>query len=360
VPLASGSEETISPATWSSPGRTAWLADGRGLVLDASDQTSSLSSQLWYVAYPSGEARRITNDLNRYFGVSLTADSNALVTVQSEVSSSIWVAPQGEAKGARQITSGTGTGAGLDGIICAPNGDVVYTSSASGRRDLWSMAADGSNPVQLTLNGGNNYDPSISIDGKTAVFFSDRSGHLNIWKMNVDGSNPSQLTYGDADVDPQITTDGKWVIYQSSNSGKLQVVKQSLDGGTPQPMTKGAASRPVVSPDGKWIALYAFEETTNRFELAIVPIEGGGPTKLSYRVDSAFGWTPDSKAVLYVDDKNGVSNIWSQTLVGRPPKQITNFTDGTIFNFAWSRDGKQLFLARGSVSSDVVLINNVK
>jgi Tol biopolymer transport system component len=360
VSVATGVEQTISSTKWSSPGRAAWLADGNGIVLDASDQSSSLLPQLWYVAYPSGEARRITNDLNRYFGVSLTGDSSALVTVQSEVSSSIWAAPRGEAKAARQITSATGTGTGLNGIVCAPNGDVVYTSNASGRPDLWNMAEDGSNPVQLTLNGGNNYDPSISSDGKTVVFFSDRSGHLNIWKMNVDGSNPSQLTHGEADIDPQITPDGKWVIYQSSNSGKLQIVKQSLDGGTPQPMTKGAASRPMVSPDGKWIALYAFDETANRFELAIVPIEGGEPTKLSYRVDSAFGWTPDSKAVLYVDDKNGVSNIWSQTLDGRPAKQITNFADGTIFNFAWSRDGKQLFLARGAVNSDVVLINNVK
>jgi serine/threonine protein kinase/Tol biopolymer transport system component len=358
--VASGVEQTISSTRWSSSGRTAWLADGSGLVLDTSEQTSNLSSQLWYVAYPSGEARRITNDLNRYFGVSLTADSSALVTVQSEVSSSIWAAPRGEAKGARQITSGTGTGAGLNGMVCTPNGDVIYTSNASGRRDLWRVAADGSNPVQLTLNRGNNYEPSISGDGKTVVFFSDRSGHLNIWRMNIDGGNPSQLTHGDADIYPQITPDGKWLIYQSSSSGKLRVAKQNLNGGTPQPVTELAASRPVVSPDGKWIALNAFEETANRFELAIVPIEGGEPTKLSYRVDSAFGWMPDSKAVLYVDDKNGVSNLWSQTLDGRPPKQTTNFTDGSIFSFAWSRDGKQLFLARGAVNSDVVLINNVK
>ncbi|MGB6675246.1 MAG: hypothetical protein WBE44_01020, partial [Terriglobales bacterium] len=64
--------------------------------------------------------------------------------------------------------------------------------------------------------------------------------------------------------------------------------------------------------------------------------------------------------VLYVDDRNGVSNLMSQTLDGHPPKQITNFTEGKIFNFTWSTDGKQLFLARGSVNSDVVLINNVK
>jgi serine/threonine protein kinase/Tol biopolymer transport system component len=358
--VASGVEQTLSSTRWSSSGRIAWLADGSGLVLDTSEQTSNLSSQLWYVAYPSGEARRITNDLNRYFGVSLTADSSALVTVQSEVSSSIWAAPRGEAKGARQITSGTGTGAGLNGMVCTPNGDLIYTSNASGRRDLWSVAADGSNPVQLTLNGGNNYEPSISGDGKTVVFFSDRSGHLNIWKMNIDGSNPSQLTHGDADIYPQIAPDGKWLIYQSSSSGKLRVVKQNLDGGTPQPVTELAASRPVVSPDGKWIALNAFDDTASRFELAIVPMEGGEPTKLSYQVDSAFGWAPDSKAVLYADNRNGVSNLWSQSLDGRPPKQITNFTEGTIFNFSWSRDGKQLFLARGAANSDVVLINNVK
>jgi len=360
VPVAGGAEQTISSTRWSTEGRPAWLADGSGLVLDASDQTSSLSSQLWYIAYPSGEARRITNDLNRYFGVSLTADSSALVTVQSEVASSIWAAPRGEAKGAKQITSGTGTGAGLNGIACTPNGGVVYTSNASGRRDLWSMAADGSNPVQLTLNGGNNYDPSISVDGNIVVFSSDRSGRNNIWRMNLDGSSPAQLTHGDADVYPQITPDGKWLIYESVSSGKLRIVKQSLDGGTPQPVTERTASRPIISPDGKWIAVYFFDDTTSRFELAVVPIEGGEPTKLSYLVDSAFGWMPDSKAVVYVDDRNGVSNLWSQTLDGHPPKQITNFTDGTIFNFAWSGDGKQLFLARGAINSDVVLINNVK
>jgi WD40-like Beta Propeller Repeat len=88
--------------------------------------------------------------------------------------------------------------------------------------------------------------------------------------------------------------------------------------------------------------------------------QGGEPTKLSYVVDSAIAWMPDSKAVMYVDNRNGVSNLWSQTLDGRPPKQLTNFTSGSIFNFVWSRDGEQMFLARGAVNSDVVLISNVK
>jgi hypothetical protein len=53
----------------------------------------------------------------------------------------------------------------------------------------------------------------------------------------------------------------------------------------------------------------------------------------------------------------GVSNIWPQPLAGGPPQQVTHFTSGQVFNFAWSPEGR-LVLARGSQSSDVVLITN--
>jgi Tol biopolymer transport system component len=42
------------------------------------------------------------------------------------------------------------------------------------------------------------------------------------------------------------------------------------------------------------------------------------------------------------------SNIWRQNLAGGAPKPITNFDSGQIFDFDWSRDGKQLALTRGS------------
>ena len=54
------------------------------------------------------------------------------------------------------------------------------------------------------------------------------------------------------------------------------------------------------------------------------------------------------------------SHASEPALDARPPVQVTNFTDGTIFNFAWSADGKELFVSRGDITSDVVLINNVK
>ena len=75
---------------------------------------------------------------------------------------------------------------------------------------------------------------------------------------------------------------------------------------------------------------------------------------------SFIHWTPDGQAVAYIRTRGGVSNIWSQPLDGSPPKQLTDFKSDRIFNFAWSRDGKQLALSRGVVNSDVVLISNFR
>jgi Tol biopolymer transport system component len=71
-------------------------------------------------------------------------------------------------------------------------------------------------------------------------------------------------------------------------------------------------------------------------------------------------WTPDGHALTYIDTEGGVSNIWSQPLDGGKPVPLTHFKTGRIFNFAWSRDGKWLALARGTAASDVVLISDVR
>jgi Tol biopolymer transport system component len=67
-------------------------------------------------------------------------------------------------------------------------------------------------------------------------------------------------------------------------------------------------------------------------------------------------WAPDDSGIDYVVTKDSVSNIWRQPLTGDPARQITHFSSGKIFSFAWSRDGKWLSFASGFNRSDVVLI----
>ena len=71
-------------------------------------------------------------------------------------------------------------------------------------------------------------------------------------------------------------------------------------------------------------------------------------------------WAPGGEAIDCVLTRNGVSNIWRQNLAGGAPKQVTKFEWGQIFNFEWSRDGRQLALTRGRESSDVILIRNFR
>ena len=57
-------------------------------------------------------------------------------------------------------------------------------------------------------------------------------------------------------------------------------------------------------------------------------------------------------------DDRGVGNLWAQPLNGGPPTQITDFKSDRIFDYAWSRDGKQLAVSRGKTTRDVVLLTD--
>ncbi|HET6647359.1 MAG TPA: protein kinase, partial [Pyrinomonadaceae bacterium] len=110
VALESGKEKQIGTQSWMSMGQLAWIDDGNAIILAASEQDSGNSDaqQIWYLSYPEGEARRVTNDLNNYTGISLTSDSNRLVTVQSETSSNVWILPSGDTNRSTSITTGPG------------------------------------------------------------------------------------------------------------------------------------------------------------------------------------------------------------------------------------------------------------
>jgi Tol biopolymer transport system component len=77
-------------------------------------------------------------------------------------------------------------------------------------------------------------------------------------------------------------------------------------------------------------------------------------------VASLLHWAADGKSVLYSVNKNNVSNIWSQSIDGGEPKQITNFNDMLITAFSWTRDGKNLACTRGALLRDAILVTDLK
>ena len=68
---------------------------------------------------------------------------------------------------------------------------------------------------------------------------------------------------------------------------------------------------------------------------------------------------PDGRGIAYID-RVAPSNLRVQPLDGRPPSQLTHFTDGrTIVDFSWSRDGKRLAIARATTTNDIVLFKGL-
>lgn len=364
VRVKDGQQMSLTADRWSSIGQIAWLPNGSGLMVIAAEQAPELLHQLWHVSYPGGEAQRITNDLNNYDGVSLTADASSLVTIQNEQRASIWIAPTGEASGALQVPSESNDG--RSGLTWTPDGRIVYVSTASGNADIWIMDANGSNRRQLTFSDSLDSAPAVSADGRYIAFVTNRSGANNVWRMEIDGSNPKQLTNGGSDVQPSCSADSQWVVYSSTVSGQRQLWKVPIEGGAPGPVTDYATSLPVVSPDGRLIAAAYIDErqTPIRYYTAVIPFAGGARPVKQFEFPHSFQqvvrWTSDSRGLTYLVTTAGVSNIWRQSVAGGEPSPLTDFKTETIFRYDWSRDGKHLALARGTVISDVVLVTAVR
>ncbi|MEK6405373.1 MAG: protein kinase [Acidobacteriota bacterium] len=383
VRVEDGTETALSSQKWISTGRIAWLPDGSGLIVPASDKPTS-PLQVWHLSYPSGQVRRITNDLNGYNQVSVTGDSKSLVTVQSDLTSSIWILPDGDANRAKQITSGAGKyGAGVldddpsgfakidvgGGLCWTPGGMIVYHSFAGGKFDIWIMDADGRNQKQLSTGAASSYFPAVSPDGRYIVFGSDRDGKANIWRMDIDGANPRQLTNDNGRM-PSCSADSKWVVYsQFTSAERNQLCKVSIDGGSPvsvtDPYKQRTLYRSAVSPDGKLIACnYIPPGSDWQLRIAALPFDGEGPAKvfeiLTVNMLREIHWTADGRYLTYIETRDGVSNLWGQPLDGGKPVPLTDFKSDLIFSWNWSPDGKQLAVARGSITSDVVLISDFR
>ncbi len=102
---------------------------------------------------------------------------------------------------------------------------------------------------------------------------------------------------------------------------------------------------PQLSPDGKMVAFTVqtvdMSNNTKPTQIYIVSVDGGTPQRLTNDGNSNTRprWTPDSKRILFVSDRNNGSQIWSMNADGSDPRPLTNVpteADGVTL----SPDGK--------------------
>jgi Tol biopolymer transport system component len=358
VSVDDGTVKNITSQTWVAVNRVAWTRDGRGLIFPAGE--ANTQSQIWYVSYPAGEARRITNDANSYGlgSLSLTSDSSTIATTQVEYISNVFVGPAGDLGHARQITHSLSSLARSYILSWTPEGKLIYSTSAGGNRNIWIMNADGTGNRQLTTGSAYDGGPVVTPDGRYIVFDSTRGGRDNIWRMDADGGHLIQLTNGADEEAPSVSPDGQWIIFDSIATSDMR--KVSINGGEAVRLTERHVTWPTVSPrDGMIAGVYASDPNSQR-RLAVFAPEGGEPIKTFDLPPGANGnlqWSADGRSILYVVTKASASSLWCQSLDGSPPKQLADFTPEAIFSIAAAPDGR-LALARGTIVRDVVLITD--
>jgi serine/threonine protein kinase len=335
-------------------GRPVWMPDGESLIVSVGAPNANLA-QLWIVSYPSGERRRFTNDLTNYgVLIDVSHDGKTLAAIQEARISHVWVAPQGQAAQAKQITSGQSQ---YSHVTSAPNGKLLVRTHGT---DLALMNSDGSQNTPF-LPDAHNVGSASGCGDRYVVFDSLPQSQVAVMRAEADASNPTKLA--DDAVFPDCSRDGKWFLY--SNTLGTKFFRLPIEGGTPtQIATPHQTGDPIlkISPDGNWITYLYAEARPAQEQIAIIPATGGTPVHLFPLPEdtNAFRWSPDGKGVQFVITRNGAANIWEQPIAGGPRRQITNFTSGLIFDFDWSYDGKLLYLAKGEKNSDVILISNFR
>jgi serine/threonine protein kinase len=360
VPITGGDAKALIPPRKNYISSLVWLPDNSGLIMTAVDEKTGLL-QLWRITYPEGEVQRITNDASDYSAVTITANSDTILTSQTVVANNIWVADGADVNHNRKVTLSSG---GYDDVCWTYDNRILYVATESGdtgKRDIWIMSADGSEKQRLTVNAGNNRFPSMSPDGRYIAFSSNRNGKVELWRMDSDGSNAQVLTTQRADF-PEITADGQWVVYIAQSAGIHTIWKVALTGGEAVQLVSEDIYSFTISPDGKQLVYFFYDQQKQREGIAIKPIEGGSNAKELYGspgfpLDIILQWTRDGLLGL----SNSSTEVLLIPLDGKSPTPVTNFKTGErIYSFAQSFDGKHIAFSRGLSTNEAILITNFK
>ena len=355
VSVADGTKTELSQSRFFNIGKMAWLPHRDALIMTARRYAQD-NKELWRVSYPGMEINQITDGLSPYVDLSIAGTVDKAVASQATRISDIWVAPSMAPRSLKKITQA------IDALSWTPNGRLVYQTTASGNRDLWIMQPDGTEQRQLTNDPAVDTNPEVSPDDRYIVFTSNRTGALQVWRMNMDGSNQIQLTDGSPKDYPAVSPDGKWIVFNTTDDWHLW--KISIDGGEPARLTDYPASFPAVSTDGRMIACLGRSEPRLEYSILILGFDGGQLLRRRDFTGAGFSkcriqWTADSKELIYVVERSGLTALVKQPLDGGPPEQITDFDGDDVFDFKYSFDGQTLAITRGEWQHDIVLITDL-
>jgi Tol biopolymer transport system component len=245
--------------------------------------------------------------------------------------------------------------------------------AGAGISDIYAMAADGSNVVDLTHGEGISDDPAWSPDGQRIAFKATRTGDATsqIYVMKADGSQVAPVTQptsaqpNDSYRRPAWSPDGASIAFVDIGPGSTSAIEVAKPDGS-QVVTLVTSpdadlDHPTWSPDGRHIAYSG--ASAGHLAIFVMNSDGSGATRLFADPggdDTEPAWSPDGTRIAFTGQANGNRAIFEATISSNLVAGTPKATFQSTVNYAatWSSDSRQLVFTSTRFGSDEIVLAN--
>lgn len=224
------------------------------------------------------------------------------------------------------------------GLCWSPNGKKIAISVKSGDKDaIYVIDVESEDETELPIKFEGIFSVNWNPVSSTLVFRGDNSKQSDIWLYNLNTKKLTQVTNDlFSDLDPSWSSDGT-KIYFTSDRGSytdLKNIPSDFD---------------MIDYDYHQKDLYVYDINTSTLERF---------TDIPNSTESSVVMSQDGKKVLYISDRNGISNIWMRNLETNEERPITNSLD-PLSELSMSADGKRIaFVALNKGGYDLFYMDN--
>lgn len=350
----------------------AWGPDGKTIF--ALSKEPEKGRQLWRVSIPSGTVTKVTNDLNLYNGLSISADGRHLVTEKSDTTANVWLYRNADINAGKPLTSGTYGHFAMADLDFATEDRIVYDKREEVERDLWTVSISGDSHVRLTHNNGpRNTQVASSSDGRYIYLSSNRDGAARIWRIGHDGTEPVPMTSGQGESHwyPALSHDGQHLYFLARSGGRSEIRRVDLSSNAVETIYEAVDFAPMhffeTSPDGQYLA-FVYRETNADMpdpdEISSVPIKIGMLDLSGSKKVRTVNIVTSAAMIRFTSGGRTFDYLKGSSIIRQPtdddkaePQTIFSTPNERIYNFDWSMAGTDLVISKGGSTADVVLIS---
>lgn len=226
--------------------------------------------------------------------------------------------------------------------------------------DIWTMEADGSNPVQVTVDPGSDSVSTWFPGGQRLAYLMRRADRRLVRAVDLESGEEETLATLEVDADwARLAPDGTRLAYHT-RAGDISFNVRILDLSTGRrrqlTFDESLAGFPVWSPDSRWIA-FQVQRGEDR-NLQVMPSDGSAePVTLvgGSGQSWAYSFSPDSDKVAFVSDRGGFWNIY---WVSRSTGEERRLTDYDLLSAyvrypAWSPRGERIVFELAESAGDI-------